>query len=98
MDQSSARFWIEVILAATVPVGISLIMIHRIKREMGLGVRSIQFLAIVVLLPMIFILALEGILAGSAVGALFGALIGYLFTNIGKYDEAKGRGAREGSD
>ncbi len=54
-----------------------------------MGVRSIQFLAIVVVLPVVLILALEGILERSAVGALIGALVGYLFTNIGKYDERK---------
>lgn len=87
MDQ--ARFWIEIISAATMAIGVVSVVVHRIKLEKGMGVRSIQFLALVILGPIVLILALEGILEKSAVGALIGALVGYLFTNIGKYDERK---------
>jgi hypothetical protein len=56
-----------------------------------MGVRAIQFLAAVTLPPTIVILALEGILEKSAVGAILGAFIGYLFSHIGEYDRRRRR-------
>lgn len=90
MEQADARLLIEVIAALTMGAGIVGVLWQRIASKKGLSVRSIQFLALVTLVPIMLILALEGILERSAVGALIGALIGYLFTNIGKYDQRLG--------
>jgi hypothetical protein len=84
-----AKFWIEIVAALTMPVGIIAVVAHRIKQKIGMGVRSIQFLALTIIFPMVLILALENKLEDSAIGALIGALLGYLFSNIGKYDERK---------
>ena len=56
---------------------------------MGIGVRAIQFVALITISNMVIILALEEILEKSAVGALVGALAGYFFSNISKFDEGK---------
>jgi len=40
-------------------------------------------------MPLILILGLEGVLDGGGIGALLGTVIGYLFANIGNYDEKK---------
>ena len=86
---NDAKFWIEIVSALTMPVGIIALVAHRIWNKLGMGVRSIQFLALIIIFPVILILALENKLEGSAIGALVGALLGYLFTNISKYDERK---------
>ncbi len=89
MEQLEARLWIEIIAVATIPLTVLLIMIHRIVRDRSPGVRSIQFLAMGTIPALVLILGLEGLLESSAIGALLGALVGYVFSNIGKYDERK---------
>ncbi len=86
-----AKVWVELIAASSIPLAIGFIIFHRIKRGMGMGVRAIQFLALATIPQAIIILALEGILEKSAVGALLGALVGYLFSNIGEYDRSRSR-------
>jgi hypothetical protein len=79
-----ARFWVEIIAALTVPISIISVVWHRVKREMGMGIRAIQFLALGVLLPVILILGLEKVIEAGTVGTLLGAIVGYLFANIAK--------------
>ena len=83
---------VEIVAAITIPVSILAIITYRIYTKRGIGVRILQMLAIVTAFPMILILALEGVLEHSAVGALLGALVGYFFSNIGEYDR---RGVEE---
>jgi hypothetical protein len=89
MDAAAAKIWIELIASASIPIAVVAVIIHRIERQLGIGVRAIQYMALAIIVPLVLILALEGILERSAVGALIGALVGYLFSNIGKYDERK---------
>ncbi len=77
---TDAKFWIEIIAALTIPFAFGMVVWHRVKNEMGMGYRSLQFLAIGVVMPIVLILALEGFLAGDAVAALIGGVIAYLFT------------------
>lgn len=55
----------------------------------AIGVRIIQFLAILLLIPTILILALENILNTETVAALLGALIGYIYVLSKEKDESK---------
>jgi hypothetical protein len=48
----------------------------------GIGVRVIQLIAIFILVPVIAILALEGILSGEGTGTLMGAIVGYALGGI----------------
>ncbi len=94
------KFWIELAAIVAVPIAVLAVVTHRVKTSKGMGVRSIQFLAISILPAVVLVLALEGILEKSAVGALLGTLIGYLFGNIGEYDRSKYRdqGSRNARD
>lgn len=83
------KFWIELGAVLAVPISVVAVITHRTMTSKGMGVRAIQFLAISIIPAVVPVLALEGILEKSAVGALLGGLIGYLFGNIGKYDESK---------
>jgi hypothetical protein len=89
-QMTDGRFWIELVLAMAVPVAIVAIITNRIMTKKGLSVRSIQFLGLAMLAPIVGVLALEGILERSAAGALIGAVLGYLFANIGEYDRRRG--------
>jgi hypothetical protein len=83
------RFIIEVIAVATIPLSIIGVLFYRVMTGRGMSVRSMQFLAVSTMLPAIIFLSLEGLLEKSAVGALLGAFIGYLLSNIGEYDRQR---------
>ena len=89
MEQLEPRLWIEIIAAATIPIAILSVIVSRTLQKKGLGLRTIQFLAIGTIPPLVLILALEKFLEPGAVGALIGALVGYLFSSFGKPDERR---------
>ena len=78
-----AKFWVEIIAALTVPIAFIGVIFHRIKSEMGMGYRSLQFLAIGVVCPVVLVLAMESRLEGQAVAAIFGGVVAYLFASGG---------------
>jgi len=53
---------------------------------MGMGIRAIQFLAII-RIPLLLVLALEGLIERSALGALIGTLLGFIFSKIGEAEK-----------
>jgi hypothetical protein len=82
-----ARSWTEITLAATMPVGILGMLWNRHATKKSLSARSIQFLGLVLLVPLIGILSIEKILEGAIVGTLIGGLTGYLLSGISNYDK-----------
>jgi hypothetical protein len=74
---------IELILVAIMLIGLLGVFYDRIKTKKGIGVRVIQFLAVVFIIPTIIILALEGALSEVS-AALIGTIIGYVLSGIGK--------------
>ncbi len=84
------RPWVELLLALTIPVGVGGVMWHRIAGGKGLSARSIQFVAVVMLVPAIVILAMEKILEAATIGTLIGSLTGYLLSGISNYDKPQG--------
>ncbi|WP_340314422.1 hypothetical protein [Rhizorhabdus argentea] len=82
----TAREWVELIVAGTIPLAVISMVLNRILSGKGLGVRAIQFLAVATFVPAVIILALEKIIDGSTVAALVGAFVGYLFSNIAEFD------------
>jgi len=94
MEQSGAGqlpawFWIDLVAALTMLVTIAGVIAERIISKRGFGVRSIQIAAVGMLPPILLVMALEQDFDKSAVFAVIGTFIGYLFSNIGKYDERK---------
>ena len=82
--------WIELTLAATIPVSVVAIVWNRILTKKSLSARSIQFLAVATLIPVIAVLALEKVLEGATVGTLLGGITGYLLSGISNYDKSLG--------
>lgn len=80
---NAARFWIEIIAALTIPIAIGAVLYQRFQSGGTIGVRTLQVLAIGVIAPLVLILGLERVIEPSAVGALVGALLGYLLSGIG---------------
>ncbi len=84
------RSWIEIGVAITIPLGVALVMLQRIWSNKSLTARSIQFVAVVMLVPAIIVLAMEKVLEGATVGTLIGGLTGYLLSGISNYDRPGG--------
>ena len=81
----NTRGILEFLLTGIMSLGILLIFIHRIKRQLAFGARASQSLGVVLIVPGVLILALEGILSSEATAALVGAIAGYLFSGIGEF-------------
>jgi hypothetical protein len=79
----ATRFWIEIIAALTIALAVGAIMYRQFQQGGAVSIRTIQLLTIAVMAPLILILGLERVLEPSAVGALIGALLGYLLSGIG---------------
>jgi hypothetical protein len=92
VEPISIKGIVEIIAVVTIPIAIVAIVWNRIRTNKGLSVRAIQFMGLAVLPSTILILALEGFLEPSAVGALIGALVGYLFAGVGEYDRNRSGG------
>lgn len=84
-----ARGWVEIIIAASVPISIIGLIWNRITTKKGIGVRAIQFMAVVIGMPMIAVLAFEKVIEGAVVGTLLGGVFGYLLSNIGNFDKTQ---------
>lgn len=82
-----AKGWAEALVAAAVPLTAIGMILNRIISRKGLGVRAIQFMAVALGLPIIFVLAIEKVLDGAVVGTLLGGVFGYLLSNISNYDK-----------
>ena len=73
-------------ICSVFPIAVLGVVINRCITKKAFGVRVVQFLGIIFLIPVIAILALEDVLTGEPVAALLGGLIGYLFGNISNFD------------
>jgi phosphatidylserine synthase len=76
---------VELLAAALMVIGLLAVFINRWKTGRGLGARVIQLLAVIFVIPAILILALEKFLTAETVATLFGTMIGYLLSGIGKF-------------
>jgi uncharacterized membrane protein len=86
--KSDTRDWVELVVASAIPLTILGMIANRIMTNKGLGVRAIQYLAVSLGIPVIVLLAMEGILDGAVVGTLLGGVFGYLLSNISNYDKS----------
>jgi hypothetical protein len=60
-------------------VGVIGIMLNRLYLNKGMGLRTVQLLAIIVLFPFLLILSLIEILPVSVIAVVAGSIIGYSF-------------------
>lgn len=74
-------------IASAFPITLIGIFWERLKSGRGLGVRTIQFTAVSMIVPAVVLLAMRGFLQGEAVAAIIGGVAGYLLSNIAKFDE-----------
>jgi len=90
--------WLEAVMALIMLVGLVGLLLQRFKSNSGIGVRAIQFLGVVIVVPAIVILAVAQILSSEVVGALLGAVVGYVLSGFGAEEtlkKSKGSGTKE---
>lgn len=80
----SVKEAVELIAALVMFLGLIGTFFIRIRLKKGIGLRAIQFMAIVLLVPVVLILALENALTGETIAALLGAVAGYTLSGIGE--------------
>jgi len=61
-------------------VGVIGIMVNRAVSKKGMGLRSVQLLAIIVLFPLLFVLSMLEILPVSTIAVVAGSIVGYAFS------------------
>lgn len=79
---------VQVLVAVTIPLVVLAIIVNRTVVRKGIGVRSIQFVGLVIGISAIVLLALQRVIDGSVVGTLLGGTFGYLLSKISKFDES----------
>ena len=52
------------------------------ERPLGIGVRVIELIGLLVLVPAVAILGLEGVISGEGTGTLLGVVVGYALSGI----------------
>lgn len=55
-----------------------------VKQNMSLGIKAIQFLAIVFVLPLLIVLGIHNVLGRETIGTLLGVIVGYVLSGSGK--------------
>lgn len=78
---------IQLIAALVFPLALIVVWANRAHLKKGIGVRIVQFVAASMLVPGVIILALSDKIGGETSAALLGAFIGYLFSNIAKFED-----------
>ena len=83
------RIGIEVAAGLVMIGGIAGILWERKTSGRGFGVRVIQMATVLLVMPMILILALEGVLENQTTATLIGTIVGYVLSGIGKDEPSK---------
>jgi len=73
---------IQAILAITMALSIIGYFWNRIVTRKSIGVRATQFMTVLLIIPAILILAIGEFITSAVLGTLFGALIGYVLSNM----------------
>jgi hypothetical protein len=55
-----------------------------IKQNASIGIKSIQFLAIVFVLPLLIVLGIHNVLGRETIGTLLGVIVGYVLSGSAK--------------
>lgn len=80
----AGKDWIELAMVVIMLVGLIGGFWNRHRLHKGIGVRFIQFLGVVFVVPVIVILTLEQRLGTDPTATLLGTIVGYLLSGIGK--------------
>ena len=78
------QLWISLIAMLIMAGGLFGIYYLVVKQNATIGVRSIQFLAIVFVLPLLIVLGVMNVLGRETIGTLLGVVVGFVLASFGK--------------
>jgi hypothetical protein len=84
MDTFWPKLVVELVLLATALIGVAGGVWNRLKLEKGIGVRFLQYLGLVVLVPVIAILAIEHRISQEMTGAVAMAAVAGVLASVGR--------------
>lgn len=82
----TAGEFVEIVLALGIALLPITVLVERLIRKKGIGVRTIQFTGAATLTPAVILLGLKGLLDGATIAALVGAFVGYVFSGLTEFD------------
>ena len=74
------QFWIGLIAVLIMAGGLGGVFYLVIKQNASIGVKTTQFLAVVLVLPLLLVLGIFGIFRQETIGPLVGVIIGYVLS------------------
>lgn len=78
------QWWIGLVAALIMAGGLGGLYYLIMKQKLTFGVRAIQFLAIVFVLPLLLILGLFNVLGRETIGVIVGVVVGYVLSGFSK--------------
>lgn len=78
------QFWIALLGVFIMAGGLGGIFYLIIKQNAAIGNKTIQFLSIVFVLPLLLILGMFNVLGRETIGTIIGVIVGYVLTGFGK--------------
>ena len=78
------QYWISLIAVLIIAGGLAGIYYLIVKQNVSMGTKTIQFLAIVFVLPLLIILGMHNVLGRETIGTLLGVIVGYVLSGSGK--------------
>ncbi len=76
--------WIGLFAVLTMAGGLGGIFYLIIKQQATVGVKTIQFAAIIFVVPALIVLGIMNILGRETIGTLLGVIVGYVLSGFGK--------------
>lgn len=78
------QIWVSVISLLIMAGGLYGIFYLVVKQNATIGIKTIQFLAVVFVLPLLIILGVNNILGRETIGTLLGVIVGYVLSGSWK--------------
>lgn len=74
------QLWVGVIGVLIMAGGLGGVFYLVIRQNASIGVKTTQFLAVALVLPLLFVLGIFGVLRQDTIGPLVGVIIGYVLS------------------
>jgi hypothetical protein len=78
------QIWIGVFGVLIMAGGLGGLFYLIVKQNAVIGPRTIQFLAIVFVLPLLMVLGVSNVLGRETIGTIIGTVVGYVLSGVGR--------------
>lgn len=78
------QLWIGLIAVLIMAGGLGGIYYFIYKQNAVIGVKTIQFVAVIFVLPLLIVLGIMNVLGRETIGTLLGVIVGYVLSGFGK--------------